>query len=155
MLEREIAALSHFIEPIVKIQYFGELPSGIATPSAYFPVPELQGNEHSLNSYENSFSLYIKIFHKDSMKSYTIASEIVKQVQYSKKEIPLYDKDGKITDKNFLVKSITAKNIDVGVTQLTITWNTHTSYIKPEVVKAGDLYFDGLATSTVKEEKDG
>lgn len=155
MLEREIAALSHFFKPIIKIQYFGELPSGIATPSAYFPAPELQGNEHSLNSYENSFSLYIKIFHKDSMKSYTIASEIVKKVQHSQKKIPLYDKEGKITDKNFLVKSITAKNIDVGVTQLTITWNTHASYIRAEAAKVRDLYFDGLATSAVKEEEDG
>ncbi|MCI9417832.1 MAG: hypothetical protein HFI82_10615 [Eubacterium sp.] len=155
MLEKEIAALSHFIKPIIKTQYFGEIPEGIATPSAYFPVPEMLGKEHSLNSFKNSFTLYIKVFDKNSIDSYSAASEIINKIQSAKKKIPLYDSEGNLTDKVFHVKRVLLKKIDVGVTQLTVEWDAHASYQYAESIKSTDLHFGGMPTSIEKEGNDG
>lgn len=156
MLEKEIAALAYFIKPIIQMQYFGELPEGIATPSVYFPVPQMHGNGHSLNSYKNSYTLFLKIFGRDSMDSYLAASEIINKIQLAGKMLPLYDMEGKLTGRTVLIKEALAKTIDVGVTQLTVEWDAFASYHHEESIKSGDLYFGGMAVSTAeKEEEDG
>lgn len=147
MLEQEIASFSHFIKPVVGIQYFRELPKGIATPSAYFPVPEMRGREHSFGRYRNSFVLYLKIFGRDSMESYAAASEIVKRAQSAGKRIPLYGMDGIRSGGNFLIRAMNVKTIDVGVTQITVEWDSFGTYMRGKSEKALELYFLGLASS--------
>lgn len=152
MLEQEIAALVHFMEPLNLKHYFGELPDGFATPSVYFPPPEVDGAEHSLSTYENDFSLYIKIFDKSSMDSYSIASNLVNAIQKRRKRIPLYDEEGNLTGKNFRVTRLNAKIIDVGVTQVYLGWKTLSAYEADTYTKAADFYYGGLATSKIKED---
>lgn len=153
MLEQEVAALVQFIRPLKLTEYFGEVPVGAATPSVYYPVPEIEGNEFSLSTFEDSFSLYIKIFDKDTLSSYSIASQIVKMVQSAGKKIPLYDENGVLTGKCFRIKQIKAKNIDVGTTQIYVTWDVHTSY---DVVKGPEvkhMNFGGLPIGEESEEE--
>lgn len=153
MLEKEIAAFSHFIKPVIKTQYFKELPEGIATPSIYFPVPEVHGNEHSLKKYKNLFTLFMKVFDRDSLSSYSITSEIVNKIQAAGKMLPLYDADGKTTGETFLIKEVSAKNIDAGVTQLAVEWDAFACFHRVEFIKSEELHFGGMATSIEKEDK--
>lgn len=155
MLEQEIAALSRFIKPVVRTQYFKELPEGIATPSAYFPVPEFRGNKHSLNSYRNSFALYMKIFGRDSMESYGAASEILNKAQAAGSLIPLYDQNGKLNGNNFFIRTIEAKKIDAGVFQISLEWDSFGRYEWEKSEKALELYFCGLAASREEEDEYG
>lgn len=157
MLEQEIAALVHFIRELklVTQEYFGEVPEGAATPSVYYPVPDIEGNEFSLSTYENSFSLFIKIFDKDTLGSYAIASRIVDEVQSAGKKIPLYDENGNLTGRCFRVEKLGAKNIDTGTTQIELTWNVRRGYSMPAGTK-GNIYFEGLPTKVeveVEEEE--
>lgn len=156
MLEQEVASLVHFIREmgLLKKEYFGEVPLGATTPSVYYPVPEITGGEFSLDTYESSFSLFIKIFDKDSSGSYSIASQIVDKVQYSGKKIPIYDVDGNLTGRYFRVKNLSAKNIDVGTTQIEFSWDVHRGYKKPTVPK-GKVYFTGLPTKVEEESEYG
>lgn len=147
MLEQEIASLVHFMEPMNLTHYFGELPDGFATPSVYFPPPEVDGNQFSVSTYENLFSVFIKIFDKTSMESFNIASELVKTIQSKRKRIPLYDKNGKLTGKNFQIIKLNARNIDAGVTQVHISWKTHTAYDEETYSKASRFFYDGLPAS--------
>lgn len=144
MLEQEIAALVHFMEPMGVKPYFGELPDGFATPSVYFPPPELDGNPFSVSTYENLFTVFIKVFERTSMESYDLASKIVKSIQSRRKRIPLYDEDGKLTGKNFRIIKLNARNIDAGVTQIQISWKTHTAYDEETYTKASRFFYDGL-----------
>lgn len=155
MLEQEIAALVYFIRELklVKKEYFGEVPEGAVTPSVYYPVPEKKGNEFSLSAYENSFSLFIKIFDKDTLSSYTIASKIVDMVQSVGKKIQLYDENGKLTGKCFRIIEIGAKNIDVGTTQITLTWNVCKPYNIDKGPNSLRVFFNGLPTKNLKEEE--
>ena len=159
MLEQEIAALVYFIRGlnVVTKEYFGEVAENAATPSVYYPVPDIEGNEFSLSTYENSFSLYIKIFDKDTLGSYTIASTIVNKVQSVGKKIPIYDEEGNPTGKCFRVDKLKAKNIDTGTTQIEITWKVRRGYDMPAETK-GNVYFEGLPTKVeleFKEEESG
>lgn len=154
-LEEEVAALVHFIKPYVSQCYFRNLPEGFITPSAFFPAPEMDGVEHSLSSYEDDFALFMKIFDKDSMGAYAIASKIVKAIQNCRKRIPLYDENGEITGKNFRVTKLNAKVIDDGVAQIAVEWKTLAVYDTELHTKAMNFYYSGLATSKVKEEEDG
>lgn len=147
MLEQEIAALVRFIEPMGIQPYFGELPEGVATPSVYFPPPEVDGNQFSVSTYENLFTVFIKIFDRTSMESYNLASKIVKSIQSRRKRIPLYDEDGKLTGKNFRIIKLNARNIDAGVTQIQISWKTHTAYDEETYTKASRFFYDGLPAS--------
>lgn len=152
MLEQEVAALIHFMEPLGLKNYFKELPEDFVTPSAFFPPPEIDGEEHSLSTYANTFSLFIKIFDRSSLESSTIASQLVKAIQNRRKLIPLYDENGKLTGKNFRVTKLNAKNIDEGVTQISIAWKTLTAYDEETYTKAAQFYYGGLATSREQEE---
>lgn len=154
-LEQEIAALVHFVEPYVSKCYFRELPEGFATPSVFFPPPEVDGVEHSLSAYANEFALFMKVFDRDSIGAYAVASKIVEDIQNHRKRIPLYDEKGEITGKNFRVTKLNAKIIDVGVAQIAVEWKTLTAYDEEIYTKAKDFYYSGLATSKVKEELDG
>ncbi len=147
MLEQEIASLAHFMKPLNLTHYFGELPEGLATPSVYFPSPEVEGDEFSVSTYENLFSVFIKIFDRTSMESYSLASKLVKSIQSRRKRIPLYDENGKLTGKNFQIIKLNARNIDVGVTQIHISWKTHTAYDEETYIKASRFFYDGLPAS--------
>ncbi len=147
MLEQEIAALVHFLEPLKLKHYFGELPKGFATPSVYFPPPEIDGDQFSVSTYENLFTVYIKVFDRTSMDSFNLASQIVKSIQSRRKRIPLYDEKGKLTGKNFLIVKLNARNIDTGVTQIHISWNTHTAYDEETYTKAARFLYEGLPVS--------
>ena len=155
MLEMEIAALARFFHPIVERQYFREVPADIAVPSLYFPAPEADGGSHSFNSYRNSFTLYLKVFHKDSFSSYSLASELARKLQEHRRLVPLYDAKGNLTGKDFFVRMIKIKIIDVGVTQVMAAWDSVGAYGQEAVPKASRLYFDGMASAGVKEEEDG
>lgn len=147
MLEQEIAALVRFMEPLGVKPYFEELPDGFATPSVYFPPPEVDGNQFSVSTYENLFTVFIKIFDRTSMESYNLASKIVKSIQSRRKRIPLYDEDGKLTGKNFRIIKLNARNIDAGVTQIQISWKTHFAYDEETYTKASRFFYDGLPAS--------
>lgn len=147
MLEQEIAALVHFLEPLNLKHYFGELPKGFATPSVYFPPPEIDGDQFSVSTYENLFTVYIKVFDRTSMDSFNLASQIVKSIQSRRKRIPLYDEKGKLTGKNFLIVKLNARNIDTGVTQIHISWNTHTAYDEETYTKVARFFYEGLPVS--------
>ena len=127
--------------------YFRELPDGFATPSVYFPPPEVDGNQFSISTYENLFTVFIKVFGRTSMESYNLASKIVKSIQSRRKRIPLYDENGKLTGRNFRIIKLNARNIDVGVTQIQISWKTHTAYDEETYTKASRFFYDGLPAS--------
>ena len=147
MLEQEIAALVYFMESLGVKPYFRELPDGFATPSVYFPPPEVDGNQFSISTYENLFTVFIKVFGRTSMESYNLASKIVKSIQSRRKPIPLYDENGKLTGRNFRIIKLNARNIDVGVTQIQISWKTHTAYDEETYTKASRFFYDGLPAS--------
>ena len=147
MLEQEIASLVHFMKPLNLKTYFRELPNDFATPSVYFPPPEVDGNQFSVSTYENLFTVFIKIFDRTSMESFNVASKLVKAIQSRRKRIPLYDENGKLTGKNFRVIKLNARNIDTGVTQLQISWKTHTTYDDETYTKVARFFYEGLPVS--------
>ncbi len=147
MLEQEIAALSHFIKQYDLKLYFGELPENFVTPSAYIPPPEVEGDQFSVSTYENMFTVFVKIYGRNSMESFSLASRIEKAIQSRRKRIPLYDERGKLTGKNFLVIKLNARNIDVGVTQIEISWKSHTAYDTETYIKASRFFYGGIPTS--------
>lgn len=147
MLEQEIAALVHFLEPLHLKLYFGELPQGFAIPSAYFPPPEVEGGQFSVSTYENVFTVFVKVFDRTSLESYDMASRIVKAIQSRRKLIPLYDEEGKLTGKNFRIIELGAKNIDAGITQVHMSWKTHAAYDQETYAKAARFFYDGLPAS--------
>ena len=81
------------------------------------------------------------------MESYNLASQIVKSIQSRRKRIPLYDENGKLTGKNFRIIKLNARNIDAGVTQIQISWKTHTAYDEETYTKVSRFFYDGLPAS--------
>jgi hypothetical protein len=146
MLEQEIASLIHFIRGLglVTKEYFGELPEGVATPSVYYPVPDVDGRELSFDTYENEYSLFINIFDKDTRSSYNIASAIVNAVQSVRKKIPVYDETGVITEKSFWIDTLKARPVDRGVSQVEFSWRTYHGYKTGGEGPKTTVYIEGL-----------
>ena len=145
MLEQKVASLAHFIRPFVTKEYFMNVPENFATPSAFFPIPEISCVEHSLSSYMTKYQLYLKVFDKNSFAAWEVVTEIVKAIKKAGKRIPLYDVKGKKTGKRFKLMDADTKKLDEGVIQLSLSWNTFGYYDMSEYQKAIRLYFEGLA----------
>jgi hypothetical protein len=154
MLEQEIASLVHFFKPMGLTEYFGRLPQDIRTPSVFYPVPEITGNEYTLSAYSNSYSLFLQVFDRDDLSSYSIAAKMQRMIQAAKNTIPVYDEDGKPAGYHFRIKRLSVKNIDTGVTQIEITWDCAVLYDTDAAEKVQNFYYEGLATSIGEEDSD-
>jgi hypothetical protein len=120
----------------------------------FYPVPEITGNEYTLSAYSNAYSLFLQVFDRDDLSSYSIAAKMERMIQAAKKRIPVYGEDGQSAGYCFRIKRLSVKNVDTGVTQIEITWDCAALYDTDAVEKVQHFYYEGLATSIGEEDSD-
>ena len=119
--------------------YDEQVPEDFKVPSLYFPPKEVDPNASALNSFEEASTLYIQLFASTRTHAEELAHKIVKGIMLKRCRIPVYNVDG--TDSGALLKldTPTARVVDEGVAQITVTYRVHYSFTEASVPKASSV----------------
>lgn len=126
MLEQEVASAIKFIHSACGSPppYYWNVPQDFVLPSIYFPVPEIMSFGETLNSYKLEYTWHIKCFAKTNQAAYNMALRAAFAIKGSRNLIPLIDVNGEPEGKGFRLQDPSLRQIDEGVSQITIKWNS-------------------------------
>ena len=155
-LSPEMAGLVHFIDALnlgfIK-KYFGEVPENFAVPSIYYPVPERTSGGFSTESYSAEYAVYLKIFAADSLSSDGLAEDVMDGIMSAGRNIPTYDTDGKQDGHWFHVYNVEARNIEMGVTQIYLTYKVQRGYYEEPATPVVVFHYAGLPTNIEEDSQ--
>lgn len=108
--------------------YTEEVPQDFAVPSILVPTPStFNGNDTNM-TFNKTFSLSVKLFHKSSSKAFSEAERIIDAVSSGRDLIPIVDVTGKETGQFIRVNRIEAREGDGGVAIIVVNWNSNYFY---------------------------
>lgn len=120
--------------------YYEEVPKDFKEPSLYFPTPIVSSNNFSLESFQNSFMWFIKIFDKTTLKVQETAMEITNNLAGQRYLIPIYNADGAKTNRYIRINNVNLRKIDMGVIQIELEFNLAYFFNTPDYVKFTKFY---------------
>lgn len=123
--------------------YYNEIMKDFIVPSVYFPPAEVDSSAFSFDSYEVSYSWFIKFFARDKVGAYKNARTVMEQILRKRRLIPLYNIAGKATGENLQIKDPKIKGLDGAAYQLTVEWDVIRSYDTEIVPKMQRFKVDG------------
>ena len=113
--------------------YQKEVPSNIVTPSLYFPTTNDFDSNDTLSTFKKTYTLSVKLFHKDSVKAKEEADRIADSVRRKRNIIPLLNADGSQTGDYIRISRIESRIGDSAVASIILTWDSHYYYDREEV----------------------
>jgi len=144
IIEQEIASAMKFIIESAgnPAPYYYSVPEDFMVPAVYFPPPELTTDGDTLLTYAVTYRWYVKFFHKDTQSAYELGFAALNAIQYRKNLIPLIDETGALTGRGFRMKDPALRSLDVGMVQLTLTWDSPRPYYAPDAEKMMTFFVD-------------
>lgn len=135
MLQDEIGSIMKFCygKNPVKV-YADRIPQNMVIPSMYFPAPIVVSSGDTTTTYRNSYQLFVKIFAASSQQAHTTAHYIAEGIRQRRCIIPVIALDGTYTGKYMRLKTdIQTKELDDGVAQLALKWDSRYAYARDVV----------------------
>lgn len=120
--------------------YTEEVPQNFAVPSLYFPEPFTFDGNDTNTTFEKTYSLSVKLFHKDSQQAHTEAENIADAVRRKRSVIPLLNLDGSVTGDYIRINRIETRITD-GVASIVVNWNSRYHYDREEYKAAEKFEF--------------
>ncbi|HWR07102.1 hypothetical protein [Sporomusa sp.] len=144
MLQDEIGSIMkscHTLNP-VKI-YPERIPQNMSIPSMYFPVPLVSSSGDTFSTYRNSYQLFIKVFACTTQEAHNKAHIIAEGIRKARCVIPVISQAGPPTGLYMRLSSdIQTKELDDGVAQITLKWDSRYPYDREVYQKMGALYLE-------------
>lgn len=127
----EIASIMNFFYKIFPCKvYTKEVPENFVVPSMYFPPPFSFNSNDSLSTFRKTYSLSIKLFHKDSQQAYQEAERIADTVHQKRDIIPIIDINGNETGDFLQIRNIETRELESGVAAIQVNWDSRYFYEK-------------------------
>lgn len=130
MLRDEIGSIMKFCydKNPVKV-YTDRIPQHMVIPCMYFPAPIVVSSGDTLASYRNSYQLFVKVFAVTSQQAHTAAHAIAESVRRARCIIPVIALNGTYTGEYMRLNTdIQTKELDDGVAQLALKWDSRYQY---------------------------
>lgn len=125
--------------------YTQEVPESFSVPSLYFPPPDGDGERATLTSYFENNSMYVKVFHSNSLLAGESARTVCDAIRSSRFAIPVYDDNGAKTNAYIRISDVNSRIVDRGVAQITVDWQSKQPYTHEEYQKINEFNIsDGL-----------
>ena len=121
--------------------YTKEVPENFEVPSMYFPEPFSFGGNDTNMTFDKTYSLPVKLFHKDGQQAYAEAESIADTVQKKRSVIPLLNSDGTATGQYIRLGRIETRVTD-GVASIVVNWNSKYHYEREDYIPLGNITFD-------------
>ena len=151
MLEQELASAIKFIleQSGNPAPYYRNVPQDFIVPAAYFPVPEIEAKPFSLHAYALTYIWFVKFFNKDTRSAYGMGNQVLTAITARRNIIPLIDADGVKTGRLLRLKDPKLRDVDDGVVQLAIEWDSRRPYHTEKSEKMAELELSVLAESAL------
>lgn len=125
-MEQISASIAKFIlakcdEPV--FPYYNDLKKNFRVPAVYFPEFENDNGPSSLDSYDMSYSWFIKFFHSTTGNAYRLAKIVLDKLVGGRYYIPIADEKGNDTGRKIRIKRAEIKKVDDGVYQMWLEWS--------------------------------
>ena len=156
-LDQEVASVIQFINTTAGEDvspYYWKMPADFIVPAVYYPSPEITTNGDALNSYEMSYTWYIKFFCVEDEDAHQIALNVLTAIQGARRCIPLIAPDGSRTGRDFKLLDPRIRPVERGVWQMEVRWESPRYYDREAVQKAVMLYISGLGGSLYGNKDD-
>lgn len=132
MVANDVGSILAFCYSQTKIVtvYLDQIPEGFERPSMYFPPPSVEDEPFTPAAYQNSYSLYVKIFGENAQDAYQAASKVAERVKAGRYLIPTVGMDGNLTGRWMKIDSCSYRIIDFedAVAQITFDWTSRQMY---------------------------
>lgn len=137
LLEQEIASIMAFALHYADnpSPYYWNVPEKFCYPAMYFPQPEITTGGETMRTYAMRYSWYINIFSDTTEKAWALAWKVLTALKQQRNLVPLLNEDGSKSNSGLRLNDPSAKVIDNGVAQLTLTWTSRRPYDCEEVQK--------------------
>lgn len=129
--------------------YFDEIPDSYYSPSIYFPVPYVEGQQVTLRSYLNTITFVAWFQARTDWEAEARAAKVRDALTLSRLRIPILNKDGTETGQKIAVEQPQQRKIEEGIVSLSIPvkdyyyWNIDYDKINhfiPEWKRATDQF---------------
>lgn len=151
-LEQSIASVVRYIldnDVEGSKAYFDEIPDSYYSPSIYFPVPYVEGQQVTLRSYLNTITFVAWFQARTDWEAEARAAKVGDALMLDRLHIPILNKDGTETGQSIAVDQPQQRKIEEGIVSLTITAKDYFSEKKNDAPKASSI---SLAWGKAKEE---
>ncbi len=129
MIEQEMASIMKFLYDRNNVQlYQKRLKQDFERPSMYFPPPIIRSFPATVASYKNIYLWFVKVFDKDSEAAFSTASTLQTALMKKRLLVPEIDITGAETGGYIRLTKAHARELDDGVCQLEIDWNSIYGY---------------------------
>ena len=100
------------------------MPEGYTSPAIFFPIPDVETYDVSLDAHSYEYSWFVKIFDVSDTKAWEAGEKIQRLFKNNRNLIPIVSIDGTITDNCFRIGNTTLKRVDFHVMQVYIRWES-------------------------------
>lgn len=145
LLEQEIASIMAFALHYAgnPSPYYYDVPENFQYPAMYFPQPEIDTGGETFRTYAMRYSWYINVFHKTTEDAFALAWNVLTALKKKRNLVPLINEDGNKAGGSLRLDDPSAKVIDTGVAQLTLTWTSRRPYDFEDVQKMVEWEVNG------------
>ncbi len=138
----EVGSIMAFFYNLFPVKvYTKEVPENFVVPSLYFPTPfSFDGNDTN-QTFLKTYSLPVKLFHKDAQQADTEAERIADTVRRKRMLIPLINPDGSATGEYIRITRIETRITD-GVASIVVNWDSRYHYDREDNIALENFEFD-------------
>ena len=145
-MEMEIGSLMAYVYSKYEAEVYTErMPQGFTLPALYFPPPIVLSTPFTSHSFQNDYSLVIKLFHEDEQGAFSEAERVANAIRKSRYCVPRRNEDGTPANRLIIVSEIDTRMVDsgsivMGVAQITVNWKSRYVYDFPTYEKIMHVY---------------
>ncbi|MCY7575904.1 phage tail terminator family protein [Bacillus pumilus] len=148
----EVGAIMNYCYKHFSVKvYEKEIPEQFQIPSMYFPAASTNTGNDTVSTFLKTYTLNIKVFHKDSGQAHDAAESIVDTLSADRNIIQMISEDGEPLDQYVRIKRAETRIADQGVATIVLTWDSAYWYNRDAQPSLDDINFsDGV----IKREQD-
>ena len=123
MLEQMLGSIQSYVINFWNVKYYSrKVSQELTVPSVYFITPRSFDLPYTKESFENSYTIPINVFHNTTVEAVVKGEEIAQSIRKNGNKIPLLNYDGTETGEHLLVDRVEVREIEDGTALLTIAW---------------------------------
>ena len=125
-MTQEMASIARAIQTILPNHkcFYEDLQEGYTSPAIFFPIPDVETYDVSLDAHSYEYSWFVKIFDVSDTKAWEAGEKIQRLFKNNRNLIPIVSIDGTVTDNCFRISNTTLKRVDFHVMQVYIRWKS-------------------------------
>ncbi|PRS65286.1 phage tail terminator family protein [Bacillus pumilus] len=148
-MNQEVGAIMNYCYKHFPVKvYEKKIPEQFQVPSMYFPAARTNTRNDTVSTFLKTYTLHIKVFHKDSGQAHDAAESIVDALSADRNIIQMVSEEGDPLDDYVRIKRAETRNGDQGVATIVLTWDSAYWYNRDEQPSLDDINFsDGVIKS--------